>query len=173
MGASAPPKVFDLNMGKNAAQSCLTSKNGTQKSWTFLEVAPKKGLNDLCGTNFVSKTLNFPGKFGKVGKMFRAPKNLPAPSPMLKRHLHTHCSPFERTGENAPVMPPFSGVPAILHALYLLVVVGCNVSLYNEYASSAVSQEITVHNCKNIQQRGKTGSSRTHKVLRQHSSQLV
>jgi len=72
-----------------------------------LEVTPKKGLNDLCGREKLCRQKLHKKLFGHVwgnsGKDPSVPKNLPAATPMMKRHLRSHCSTFERTeGE----MPP-------------------------------------------------------------------
>jgi len=60
----------------------------------FLEVTPKKGLDDLCGRKFVGKIAqkNFSVKFEEIrAKILRTPKNLPVPTPVMKRYLHLHC----------------------------------------------------------------------------------
>jgi len=55
----------------------------------FLEVTPKKGLHDLCGTKFVGKsgTKLFGQVSGNSGKKLCTRKKLLAPTPM------THSSP--------------------------------------------------------------------------------
>jgi len=90
----------------------------------------KKGLNDLCGRECVGKTCtkNVLEKFGEIRvKNPSQPQKLPTLQPMMKNH--PRCSPFETT---EGWMPPSSGVPVdiILHALSLLLVVGCNLSLW-------------------------------------------
>ena len=85
-----------------------------RSSWSLWE--------KICGKNCPK---SFSGKFGEIrAKILRTLKNLPAPTPMMKRHLSLHCPSFERSeGEMPPAMPPFSGVPvhSILHSLYLLL----------------------------------------------------
>ena len=46
---------------------------------------PKKGFHDLWGKKFVGTVAqNFSGKFGKIqANIFRTPKNLPAPTPVV------------------------------------------------------------------------------------------
>jgi len=58
-----------------------------------LEVTAKRGLHNLCGRKFISKsrTKNFSGKFGEIREESFAPKNLSAPTPMMKRHLRPRC----------------------------------------------------------------------------------
>ena len=51
---------------------------------SFLEVIPKEDVHDLCGRKYSHKEMpeNFSGKFGEIrSKIFRNPKNLPAPTP--------------------------------------------------------------------------------------------
>ena len=51
---------------------------------SFLKVIPKEDVHDLCGRKYSHKEMpeNFSGKFGEIrSKIFRNPKNLPAPTP--------------------------------------------------------------------------------------------
>ena len=137
---------FVRNLGKNVAQSCLTSKNVDQSlqknTWrTFLQVTPKKALHDLCGRNFVGKSCTkklFVQVWGNSGKNLSRPQKFACSTPMMKNNLRPQSPPLE-----CPAMPPFSSDPEhiILHALSLLVVVGYNdkVCLCNEHKFSAVS----------------------------------
>jgi len=88
------------NLGKNGAHRCLTSKNGTQylqkNKWrSFLEVAPKKGLNNLCGRRFLgkSRTTTFRASLGKFGQ-----KSFAIPKICLLLHL------YERISWNLPML---------------------------------------------------------------------
>jgi len=107
------------NRGRNCAQRCLTSKNSTQG----LQKNTRRPFCVYLRQIFLGKncTENFLGKFGEIrAKILRTPKNLPAPTPMMKRHLHLHCPFWKGRGGNAPAMPPFSGIPVhiILQSLY-------------------------------------------------------
>jgi len=59
----------------------------------------KKGLNYLCGREFVGKSCTkLFGEFGEIrAKILRIPKTLPAPKPMMKRPLRSCNSPCEST----------------------------------------------------------------------------
>jgi len=82
-----PAKIHE-NQGKNGTQRCLTSKNGAQRlqknTWIlFLEVTPIKGFfwKNFSGK---SRTRHF-GQFWSLrAKIFRKPKNLPAPTLMSR-----------------------------------------------------------------------------------------
>jgi len=89
----------------------------------FWSVTSKKDLNDLCGRKFVGKSCIkvFSGKFGEIReKILRTSKDLPAPTPMMKRFLHPRCPSFERT---EGVMPPPSSLCILFytHPLYSLL----------------------------------------------------
>ena len=68
-----------------------------------LEVAPKRGLHDLCGRKFRGKncTKKFRESLGKSGQNPWYPKNLPAPTPMTKRHLRPRCLSLIQRGKQA------------------------------------------------------------------------
>ena len=99
----------------------------------FLEVTPKKRSSWSCGRKFVGKscTKTFRAILGKFGKNPSHPKNLPAPTPMMKRHHRPRCPSFERAVGEMP--SPCLHSPASLCILFythsLLFVVGYNVSL--------------------------------------------
>jgi len=126
------------NPGKNGAQCCLTSKNSAQclhenTRDLILEVTPKRVLHDLCGRKCKGKscTKTFRASLGKFVQNFTPQKfacfytcdekSPPPPLPLV----------WKGRGGKAPAMPPVSGasVHIMLHALSLLVVVVCNVSL--------------------------------------------
>jgi len=76
----------------------LTSKNGTkglQKNTLrlFLEVTPENIFMIFVGENLWAKIAQklFGRVWGYLRKILRTPKNLPAPTPMMKRHLCLHC----------------------------------------------------------------------------------
>ena len=114
------PTLFDV---KKWREVCIKTQEDL-----FLEVAPKRGLHNLCGRKFVGKscTINFSGKFGEIrAKSFAPPKC--ACSYTCDEKAPSLPLPFfwKGRGENALAMPPFSGIPLhiILHAISLLVVV--------------------------------------------------
>jgi len=68
---------------KNAAQRCLTSKNGAQplqknyEDLFLLKVTQKKGFKIFVGENVLTKVYNVSGKLGEIRtKILRTPKNL-------------------------------------------------------------------------------------------------
>jgi len=82
--ASAPQKFwFVKNPGK------IPQNPG--KKWRPRFVISTKGLHVLCERKFLWKRrTNFSGKFGEIReKIFRTPKNLPAPTPMNAPCAHT------------------------------------------------------------------------------------
>jgi len=132
-GLQAHPQKFWVteNLGKNpenpcknSAQRCLTSRNGAEglhkNTWRpfFGGYTKKRSSHDLCGRKFVGKscTKNFSDKFGEIRAESFAPKNLPAPTPMMKRHLRPHCSFFERAEGEMP--SPFPAALCILFHTY-------------------------------------------------------
>jgi len=80
------PSKTPENLGKNGAQRCLTSKNGAQGlqknkwrpfCWRSHQKNGRQKLHD-----------NFLGKFGKFcAKILCTPKNLLAPTPMLRNKI--------------------------------------------------------------------------------------
>jgi len=117
-GLQAHPKMFWFaenlgkspeNPGKNGTQRCLTSKNGAQglhkNTWIpFSGGYTKKRFSWFCGRKFVGKscTKTFWASLGKFGKNPSHPKNLPVPTPMIKRHLRPRCPSFERAEREIP-----------------------------------------------------------------------
>jgi len=108
------------NPVKNGVQSCLVSNIGAQglqkNTWRpFLEVTPKKVLNDLCGRKLVGEscTKTFPGKLGgNSGKNPSHPKACPytkdekSPPPPLPLF-------WKEQGGNASAIPPSSGATVL------------------------------------------------------------
>ena len=84
-----PNAVWLQNMAPNV---CIKTHE------TFSEVTPKRGLHDLCGRKFVgkSRTKTFRASLGKFGQNPSNPKNLPAPTPMMKRQLRPRRPSFEK-----------------------------------------------------------------------------
>jgi len=75
----APNLVWFHKMQKNTWRPFFIPRSSLKR-----EVIPKKGLHDLWGKKFVGKVAqNFSGKFGIRAKIFRTPKNLPAPTPVV------------------------------------------------------------------------------------------
>jgi len=174
-----PQKVwFAENLGKNANKSC--SKNGAQglqkNTWrSFFEVTPKKRLNDLCGRNFVGKscTKNW-ACLGKFGKRFFGPQKIwlllhqwqkgtsDPITPLLKRQrgkCPRHASILQRPCA-------YYSTRALFTRCFRLQCVILMDIHYHRYPKT--EQLITA---KISTDALKERSSRTHSVLRQHSSQ--
>jgi len=115
------------------APSVLTSRNDTQRlQKNTLEVTPKKVLHDLCGRQFVGKIAQ--KRFGQIcgnsGKNLRTPKNLPAPTPMMKMHLRLHYPLLKGHRGKCSCHASILRRPCAYYStISLLVVVGYNVSL--------------------------------------------
>ena len=99
------------NPGRNGVQRRLTAPKVCMKKHEdlFLEVTPKRGLHDLCGRKFVgiNCTKTFRASLGKFGQNPLHPKNLPAPTPMMKRHICPRCPLLKGQGNDS-----VPGVPA-------------------------------------------------------------
>ena len=88
------------NPGKNNAQDL--QKN----TWRlFLDVTPKRGL-DISGKKFVGRscTKTFRGIWENLGKNPSHSKNLPALTPMMKRHLHPRCLLLKGQRDKCPIL---------------------------------------------------------------------
>jgi len=70
----------------------------------FLEVTSKRGVYGLVEENLKAKVAQktFRASLGKFGQNPLHPKNLPAPTLMMKRHLRPRCSSFGRAEEEMP-----------------------------------------------------------------------
>ena len=167
------------NLGINGAQPCFTSKNGThglrKNTWRpFLGGHTKKKSSwsfweKICRKNC---TKNFSGKFGEIrAKILRTPKDLPAPTPMMKRHLCLHCPPFKRA-EGKMLLPCLHSPGSLYISFYTLFTRCCRLQCVTEMNINHISGLLrAVHTYKTIRQHAKTGS-RTHSMLCQGSSQL-
>jgi len=135
---------------------------------TFLEVTPKRGLyfwEKICRQKLHK---NFFGNLGKFGENLSHPKNLPARTPMMKRHLHLRC-PLLKGQRNK--MPHSSASMCMLvyrRSLHSLCRLQLTTLMDVNYQRYQRQQFITAKiSGKALKQR-----SRTHSVLHRCSSQL-
>jgi len=89
-------------------------------------------LEKICKQNC---TEDFSGKFGEIrAKILRTPKNLPAPAPMMNRHLRLHCPLLKgERGKRSCHASVLQRPCAYYSTLSSLVVVGYNVCHWNEH----------------------------------------
>jgi len=102
-----------VSLQKMASKVCI------KNPWKpFLEVTQKRGLHDLCGRKVVGKscTKTFRATLWKFGQNPSHPKNLPAPTPMMKRYLRPCCPSLERAEREMP--SPCLHSPASLCRLF-------------------------------------------------------
>jgi len=165
------------NPGRNGVQRRLTAPKVCMKKHEdlFLEVTPKRGLHDLCGRKFVgiNCTKTFRASLGKFGQNPLHPKNLPAPTPMMKRHICPRCPLLKgqrgkdprRTSILRLVCAYYSTRTVFTRCCRLQCVTAMNI---NYRQSPKTEQFMTAEISGNaLKQR-----SGTHSVLRQRSSQL-
>ena len=155
------------NPGKNSAQRCLTSKNGAQglhkHTWRpFLGGCTKKRSSwclweNICMQKFHKKLRASLGKFGQHPSH---PKNLPAPTPMMKRHLRPRCPLLKGQRGKCPrhvsifrrPCAYYSTHTLLSHCCRLQCVTAMNIHFYQR--SPGTEKFITA---KNIRRRVKTG----------------
>ena len=126
------------NPGINGAQRCLTSKYDTQglkkNTWRPIFGGPTEKCfswslwEKICRQNY---TKNFSGKFGEIrAKILRTPKNSPALTSTMKRHIGLHCLLLKGQRGKCFCHASILRHPCAYYStLSLLVVVGYSVSL--------------------------------------------
>jgi len=133
------------NPGKNDAQDLQIY------TWTpFLEVTPKRGL-DISGRKSVGKSCikTFLGIWGNLGKNPSHPKNLPALTPMMKRHLHPRCPLLKGQRDKCPILRQ----PCASYSTGALFTCCCRLQLAPVMNINYQSiKDRAIHNCKNIRQ---------------------
>ena len=114
---------------------------------------------------------SFSGKFGEIRtRILRTPRNLRAPTPVMKSHLRLHCPPFARSEGEMP--PPCLHSPASLCIVFYTLFTTCcrlqcvTVMKTNQW-SPKTEQFIPAKISGNALKQWST-----HSVLRQGSSQL-